>query len=473
MHRLARSMFLLLPMLGLAGTATAFSIFPNPVVDDDGAGTTITITQTGFAIGSGFGETVLDGAIGGLDVSLIFTVSVVGPGALDGGVQPDLQVGVLDPDGGCFGFACATTTLSYSPRNGAAPRRLRAWLMPDLPVTRIDPSGQDSQRGTFFHRHAVSHNQRERGTHTPLKQLSDDQANFRVINSLLSEEAVLAFEYGYSTAEPETLVIWEAQFGDFVNGAQVVIDQFLSSSEAKWGRYCGLVMMLPHGYDGQGPEHSSARLERFLQLCAEENIQVCMPSTPAQMFHLLRRQMIRNCRKPLIVMTPKSLLRHKMCTSSLDDLASGYYQRVLPEVDPIDPKQVKHIILCCGKVYYELLEKRRLEQRTDVAIIRVEQLYPFPGPELDKVLAEYTETQDIVWVQEEPKNQGGWDFAKPRIPAMLSRPWDLFYIGRESSSAPAVGSAKLHGVQQRELVDDALNFNRENYKSVRAKYQWQ
>jgi 2-oxoglutarate dehydrogenase E1 component len=334
-------------------------------------------------------------------------------------------------------------------------------------------SGQDSGRGTFFHRHAVLHNQNDGVAFVPLRSVGKGKNNFLVIDSLLSELAVLAFEYGFATAEPTALVLWEAQFGDFANGAQVVIDQFISAGEHKWGRACSLVMLLPHGFEGQGAEHSSARLERFLQLCSSNNMQVCVPSTPAQMFHLLRRQMVRNCRKPLIIMTPKSLLRHKMCTSSLDDLASGYYQRVLPEVDPVDPKQVKHIILCCGKVYYELLEKRRLEERTDVAIIRVEQLYPFPGPELDKVLAEYTETQDIVWVQEEPKNQGAWDFAKPRIPAMLSRPWDLFYIGRESSSAPAVGSAKLHGAEQRQLVDDALNFNRENYKSVRAKYQWQ
>jgi 2-oxoglutarate dehydrogenase E1 component len=270
---------------------------------------------------------------------------------------------------------------------------------------------------------------------------------------------VLAFEYGFSTADPRVLAIWEAQFGDFANGAQVVVDQFISAGEHKWGKACGLVMLLPHGYEGQGAEHSSARVERYLQLCSEHNMQVCVPSTPAQMFHLLRRQMLRNCRKPLVVMTPKSLLRHKECTSSLDDLASGFYRRVLPEVDDINPRKVKHIILCSGKVYYELLSKRRSKQRNDFAIIRVEQLYPFPGPELNRILKCYTSTKELVWVQEEPKNQGAWDFVKPRIPAMLDKTWNLHYVGRESSSAPAVGSAKLHAVQQRELINRAIKFN--------------
>jgi len=259
-------------------------------------------------------------------------------------------------------------------------------------------------------------------------------------------------------------VIWEAQFGDFANGAQVVIDQFISAGEHKWGKSLGLVMLLPHGFEGQGAEHSSARIERFLQLCSGNNMQVCVPSTPAQIFHLLRRQMLRNCRKPLVVMTPKSLLRHKECTSSLDDLASGFYQRVLPEVDDIDPEKVKHIILCSGKVYYELLIERRAKKRNDIAIVRVEQLYPFPGPELDALVKCYTETRDLVWVQEEPKNQGAWDFVKPRIPAMLDDRWNLHYVGRESSSAPAVGSAKLHAAQQRDLVDRAINFNRDKNK---------
>ena len=325
-------------------------------------------------------------------------------------------------------------------------------------------SGQDSGRGTFFHRHAVLHNQKDGVAFVPLRSIGKGKNNFLVIDSLLSELAVLAFEYGFATADPKVLVIWEAQFGDFANGAQVVIDQFISAGEHKWGKSTGLVMLLPHGFEGQGAEHSSARIERFLQLCSGNNMQVCVPSTPAQMFHLLRRQMLRNCRKPLIAITPKSLLRHKECTSSLDDLASGCYQRVLPEVDDIDPEKVKHIILCSGKVYYELLIERRDKRRNDIAIIRVEQLYPFPGPELDALLKCYTETSDLVWVQEEPKNQGAWDFVKPRIPAMLHDSWNLHYVGRESSSAPAVGSAKLHAAQQRELVDRAINFNRDKNK---------
>jgi len=322
-------------------------------------------------------------------------------------------------------------------------------------------SGQDSGRGTFFHRHAVLHNQKDGTAFVPLRSIGKGKNNFLVIDSLLSELAVLAFECGFSTADPRVLTIWEAQFGDFANGAQIVIDQFISAGEHKWGKSTGLVMLLPHGFEGQGAEHSSARIERVLQLCSGNNMQVCVPSTPAQMFHLLRRQMLRNCRKPLIVITPKSLLRHKECTSSLDDLASGYYRRVLPDVDHIKPKNVKHIILCSGKVYYELLNERRAKKRNDLAIIRVEQLYPFPGPELNKVLKCYTNTNDIVWVQEEPKNQGAWDFVKPRIPAMLDKSWQLYYVGRESSSAPAVGSAKLHGIQQRELIDGAINFNRD------------
>ena len=320
-------------------------------------------------------------------------------------------------------------------------------------------SGQDSGRGTFFHRHAVLHNQHERLAFVPIRSIGKDKNNFLVIDSLLSELAVLAFEYGFSTADPKTLAIWEAQFGDFANGAQVVIDQFISAGEHKWGRASGLVMLLPHGYEGQGAEHSSARLERFLQLCAEQNMQVCVPSTPAQIFHLLRRQMVRNCRKPLIVMTPKSLLRHKLCVSSLDDLASGYYQRAIAEIDDIDPKKVKHVVLCSGKVYYDLLEKRRTEKSESVAIIRVEQLYPFPAKELNEILKCYTETSRLIWCQEEPKNQGSWDFVEPRANAMLEGEWELHYVGRVSSSAPAVGSAKLHAIQQAELVERAIMFN--------------
>ena len=325
-------------------------------------------------------------------------------------------------------------------------------------------SGQDSGRGTFFHRHAVVHNQKDGVAFVPLRSVGKGKNNFLVIDSLLSELAVLAFECGFSTADPSVLVLWEAQFGDFANGAQVVIDQFISAGEHKWGKHTGLVMLLPHGFEGQGAEHSSARIERYLQLCSGHNMQVCVPSTPAQMFHLLRRQMLRNCRKPLIVMTPKSLLRHKECTSSLDDLASGYFQRALPEVDDIDPARVNHILLCSGKIYYELLARRRADKLDDFVIIRVEQLYPFPGPELNELFKCYTSADKLVWVQEEPKNQGAWDFVKPRIPAMLDKDWDLHYIGRESSSAPAVGSAKLHGIEQHDLITRAINFNNKNKK---------
>lgn len=319
-------------------------------------------------------------------------------------------------------------------------------------------SGQDSGRGTFFHRHAVLHNQGVGGPYVPLREIGNDKNNFLVIDSLLSELAVLAFEYGFSTAEPTTMTIWEAQFGDFVNGAQVVIDQFISAGEHKWGRCSGLVMLLPHGFEGQGAEHSSARLERFLQLCSVHNMQVCVPSTPAQIFHLLRRQMVRNCRKPLIVMTPKSLLRHKACVSTLEDLSQGEYQWLIPEIDDIDPTQVKRVILCCGKIYYELLEKRRQEKTSSIAIVRLEQIYPLPGELLNKVISVYTNTNDLLWCQEEPKNQGAWDFCKPRLAAMLDKRWCVSYVGRQPSSAPAVGSAKLHAIQQAEILEQAFSF---------------
>ncbi len=318
-------------------------------------------------------------------------------------------------------------------------------------------SGQDSGRGTFFHRHAVLHNQLDGSSYVPLRQLGSEESNFRVFDSLLSELAVLAFEYGFSTTEPRTLGMWEAQFGDFANGAQVVIDQFISAGEHKWGRASGLVMLLPHGYEGQGAEHSSARLERYLQLCAVHNMQVCVPSTPAQMFHLLRRQMIRKCRKPLVILTPKSLLRHKWCVSTLEDLTQGQFSRVLAEADDLEPKKVRRIILCYGKIYYELLEARRVNRIDDIALLRVEQLYPFPGEQLDALLKQYRNTNELVWCQEEPKNQGGWDFSKLRIPAMINSRWQLGYIGRQPSSAPAVGSAKLHAKEQKEIINRALD----------------
>jgi 2-oxoglutarate dehydrogenase E1 component len=322
-------------------------------------------------------------------------------------------------------------------------------------------SGQDSGRGTFFHRHAVLHNQVDGSSYVPLRVLGGKGSNFRVFDSLLSELAVLAFEYGFSTTEPTTLVLWEAQFGDFANGAQVVIDQFISAGEHKWGRASGLVMLLPHGFEGQGAEHSSARLERYLQLCSVHNMQVCVPSTPAQMYHLLRRQMVRKCRKPLIIMTPKSLLRHKLCVSTLDDLTHGGFKWVLPELDELEVDKVKRVIACSGKLYYELLEARRVNRIHDIAILRVEQIYPFPGEQLDELLSQYTATDELIWCQEEPKNQGGWDFCKHRIPAMINQRWQLGYIGRQPSSAPAVGSVKLHAIEQQAIINKALNIPEE------------
>ncbi|MEJ2344035.1 MAG: 2-oxoglutarate dehydrogenase E1 component [Gammaproteobacteria bacterium] len=317
-------------------------------------------------------------------------------------------------------------------------------------------TGQDSGRGTFFHRHAVLFNQKDGVPYIPLQHLGDQQAKFIVIDSLLSEEAVLGFEYGYSTAEPNSLTIWEAQFGDFANGAQVVIDQFISSGEAKWGRMCGITLFLPHGYEGQGPEHSSARLERYLQLCAEFNMQICVPSTPAQMFHMLRRQMLRPYRKPLVVMTPKSLLRHRLSASSLDDLAEGSFQPVIGEVDDIKPASVQRVVLCAGKVYYDLLQKRRDLERDDVAIIRIEQLYPFPREALTKELARYNRAKDVIWCQEEPMNQGAWYPSQHHFRACMRKSQQLQYAGRKASASPAAGYFDLHIEQQRTLVEEAL-----------------
>ncbi len=322
---------------------------------------------------------------------------------------------------------------------------------------RVRITGQDVGRGTFFHRHAVLHNQADGDEYVPLAHLSQDQGPFQIFDSVLSEEAVLAFEYGYSSAEPKGLIVWEAQFGDFVNGAQVVIDQFLSSGEQKWGRMCGLTMLLPHGYEGQGPEHSSARLERFLQLCADNNMQVCVPSTPAQVYHMLRRQVVRPMRRPLVVMSPKSLLRHPLAVSSLDELADGRFENVLAELDQLDPKAVKRVVFCAGKVYYDLLDARRKHEMDDVAIIRIEQLYPFPEEEVRKVLADYAHVTDFIWCQEEPKNQGAWYFIQHDIREVLPQGASLGYAGRAASAAPAVGYASVHAKQQKALVADALN----------------
>ncbi len=317
--------------------------------------------------------------------------------------------------------------------------------------------GQDACRGTFSHRHAVLHDQNTDQIYIPLSHLKSDQTQINIIDSLLSEEAVLAFEYGFATAEPNNLVIWEAQFGDFANGAQVVFDQFLSSGEQKWGRLCGLTVLLPHGYEGQGPEHSSARLERYLQLCAQDNMQVCMPTTPAQIFHLLRRQMVRPYRTPLIVMTPKSLLRHPLATSSLDDLSNGEFQVVIPEVDKeINAANVKRIVFCSGKVYYDLLEKRRAGNMNHIAIVRVEQLYPFPEARMKETLAFYKSATEIVWCQEEPQNQGSWYFLQQHLPALVGKTQTLKYAGRKASASPAVGYNSVHVKEQEALVTDAL-----------------
>ncbi|HCP31538.1 MAG TPA: 2-oxoglutarate dehydrogenase E1 component, partial [Pseudomonas sp.] len=323
----------------------------------------------------------------------------------------------------------------------------------------IRMTGQDIGRGTFSHRHAVLHNQKDASTYVPLMNLYPGQPRFELYDSFLSEEAVLAFEYGYSTTTPNALVIWEAQFGDFANGAQVVIDQFITSGEHKWGRLCGLTMLLPHGYEGQGPEHSSARLERYLQLCAEQNIQVCVPTTPAQIYHLLRRQVIRPLRKPLIVLTPKSLLRHKLAVSTLEDLAEGSFQTVIPEIDTLDPAKVERLVLCGGKVYYDLLEKRRAEGREDIAIVRIEQLYPFPEDDLVEILAPYTNLKHAVWCQEEPMNQGAWYSSQHHMRRILGRhnkALNLEYAGREASAAPACGYASKHAEQQERLLQDAF-----------------
>ena len=323
-------------------------------------------------------------------------------------------------------------------------------------------SGQDAGRGTFVHRHAVLHDQnRERwdaGTYVPLCNVSETQAPFVVIDSVLSEEAVLAFEYGYSTAEPNTLTIWEAQFGDFANGAQVVIDQFIASGEVKWGRASGLTMMLPHGYEGQGPEHSSARPERFLQLCADNNMQVVQPTTAAQIFHLLRRQMVRQFRKPLVILTPKSLLRNKDAGSPLSDLAKGAFQTVIGEVDEkIDAAKVKRVIACSGKVYYDLVNARKTRGQADTAIVRVEQLYPFPHKSFAAELKKFPNATEVVWTQDEPQNQGAWFQIQHNLFESMEAGQKLAYAGRPASAAPAVGYADKHNAQQKELLETAFS----------------
>lgn len=316
--------------------------------------------------------------------------------------------------------------------------------------------GQDSGRGTFSHRHARIYDNQTGEAYVPLQHVADDQANFMVIDSVLSEEAVLAFEYGYAATDPKTLVLWEAQYGDFWNGAEVVVDQFIAAGEQKWGRYAGLVMLLPHGYEGAGPEHTSARPERFLQLCAQRNMQVCMPTTPAQMFHLLRRQMLMPARRPLIVMTPKSLLRHKLAVSTMDELAQNGFQLLIPEVDKIALTQTRKLVLCSGRVYYDLLEQRRAQPAQDVAIVRLEQLYPFPTAELQAELKRYKKTSDIVWCQEEPLNQGAWYQIQDQLRACLAAGQQLVCVTRPEAAAPATGYGDIHQREQTKLVQEAL-----------------
>ena len=322
-------------------------------------------------------------------------------------------------------------------------------------------SGEDCGRGTFTHRHAVLHDQNrekwDEGTYIPLQNVAEGQAPFVVIDSLLSEEAVLGFEYGYASAEPNTLVIWEAQFGDFVNGAQVVIDQFIASGEVKWGRANGLTLMLPHGYEGQGPEHSSARLERFMQLAADNNMQVVQPTSASQIFHVLRRQMVRMFRKPLVLMTPKSLLRNKDATSPLTDFTRGEFKTVIGEVDAtINADKVKRVIACSGKVYYDLVKARAEKKQSDVAILRVEQLYPFPHKAFAAEMKKYPNVTDVVWCQDEPQNQGAWFFVQHQIHENMLEGQKLGYAGRPASASPAVGYAHLHQEQQKALLDQAF-----------------
>lgn len=333
-------------------------------------------------------------------------------------------------------------------------------LLDGTPVRLV---GQDSQRGTFAHRHAAWHDIENGKVHVPLANMSNDQADFVVLNTMLSELAVLGFEYGISSADPRRLVLWEAQFGDFVNGAQMVIDQFIASAEAKWMRMCGLVLLLPHGSEGMGPEHSSARLERFLQLCAKNNMQVVYPSTPAQYFHVLRRQMLRSFRKPLIVMTPKSMLRNKLCVSELSEFTDGNFQSVIDDSLDIEIHTVKRVILCSGKVYFDLFESRRNSEESckETALIRIEELYPFPKESLRAVIDQYREITEVCWVQEEAENMGAWSFVRPRLEALIPETCKLIYVGRDEAASPATGSHQVHQEEQQDIVERVLIDNTE------------
>ena len=340
---------------------------------------------------------------------------------------------------------------------GFAETMAYATLLDDGYSVRI--SGQDSGRGTFFHRHAILYDQVTGDRHIPLQHICEPVTQFQVVDSLLSEEAVLGFELGYATAEPETLTIWEAQFGDFANGAQVIFDQFISSAETKWSRFTGLTVLLPHGLEGQGPEHSSARLERFMQLCAESNMRVCVPTTAAQIFHLLRSQMLRPLRRPLIVMSPKSMLRNPLATSSLDELSSSRFRQIIPESAEINPGKVRRVILCTGKVYYDLFSAREEKGINDIAIMRIEQLYPFPHDPLISVLAEYPNAASIVWCQEEPMNQGAWYQIRHHLEACTGDHHQLTYAGRTLSASPAAGSYNLHMAELHQFVNQALSID--------------
>ena len=329
-------------------------------------------------------------------------------------------------------------------------------------------SGEDVERGTFGHRHAVIHNYETGERRLPLNHLSDSQATFSIYNSILSEYAVMGFEVGYAAAAPESLVIWEAQYGDFANGAQIIVDQFLSSGEQKWKQKSGLVLFLPHGYEGSGPEHSSARLERYLQLCAQHNIQVCVPTTPAQVFHMLRRQVLRKMRKPLFVMTPKSMLRSPLAVSHFEDLAHGQFEPVIGEVDAsIVPAKVRRVILCSGKVYYDLVSKRQTENITDIAIIRIEQLYPFPDQELLVALKPFTHAKQIVWTQEEPLNQGAWYSMQHKMLTALTKTQSLDCVSRPASAAPAGGYMATHIQRQTKVIEDALQLNSSEKEAIK------
>ncbi|MDT7538258.1 MAG: multifunctional 2-oxoglutarate metabolism enzyme, partial [Actinomycetota bacterium] len=314
-------------------------------------------------------------------------------------------------------------------------------------------AGQDSRRGTFGHRHAVLVDRTSGNEHTPLAHLSENQATFYVYDSLLSEYAAMGFEYGYSVARPDALVLWEAQFGDFTNGAMTIVDEFIASGEAKWGQRSGVVLLLPHGYEGQGPDHSSARLERYLQLCGEDNMTVAAPTTPANYFHLLRRQALTSHKRPLIVMSPKSMLRLRAAASSVDDFTSGDFSPVLADPDQLDPAGVTRVVLSAGKVFYDLLAARRKSGDTGTALVRVEQLYPVPGAEVAAALSAYSNAADIVWAQEEPANQGAWSHIALSLRDQLPASATLRRVSRKAAASPAAGSSKVHEAEQAALIE--------------------